>query len=301
VKRPGLQVRTRSGYSAPANKPAAKPVDPVVQLLRSPAPVGGLGIRATPSIIKGLMLKSTVHLTLEFSGKDFPLKPSGGLFTNEIEIEYMALDMKGVSQAGTRENAKVQLRPASKAALAETGIRAVIEFELAPGRYQLRVAAQEKLTGRKGSVFADLDVPDLGTVRLGMSDMLLTSSSATRTPTPNNTSTIGKLLPTPTTTSRVFSASDTLTAAASIYDNDTRAPHRVDLKATVRSDSGAQLFLKEDIKESATMTGAKGGASWVIEIPLKGMAPGRYVLAIEANSRLKEVDPVRKEVEFTIK
>jgi hypothetical protein len=49
------------------------------------------------------------------------------------------------------------------------------------------------------------------------------------------------------------------------------------------------------------MIATKGGFSWVVDVPLKGLPAGRYVLAVEARSRLKEVDPVKKEVEFTVK
>jgi VWFA-related protein len=304
VRRPGLHVRTRNGYYAPAGNPAARPArppDPVVQMLRSPAPIGGLGMRASASIIKGLLLKSTVHLTVEFSGKDVGLRSSGGLFTNDIDVEYVALDMKGVAQANSRDIAHLQLLPATRAAFPQTGVRYVTEFELAPGRYQLRIGARERLGGRTGSVFCDLDVPDFAGAPLAMSDLLMTTSSATRTATPNITSTIGRILPAPTTTSREFTAADTITAAASIYDNDTRAPHQVDVAATVLSDAGAQVFLREEHRDSHDMAGAKGGYSWVVEVPLEGLAPGRYVLAIEARSRLNGVAPVKKETEFRIR
>jgi hypothetical protein len=304
VKRPGLRVRTRNGYYAPAGAPpekSGKPPDPVVQMLRSPAQVGGLGMQASASVIKGLLLKSTVHLTVEFSGKDVDLKGSGGLWTNEIDVEYLVLDMKGVSQASGREIARLQLQPARRATFPQNGVRYVTEFDLAPGRYQVRVAAREHLGGRTGSVFCDLDVADVASAPLAISDLLVTSSGATRTATPTSTSTIGQLLPAPTTTSREFTAADTITAAASIYDNDPRAPHQVDVKATVLSDTGAEVFARDEHRDSQELAAAKGGYRWVVAVPLKGLAPGRYVLAVEAKTRLSGVEPVRKETEFRIK
>jgi hypothetical protein len=294
-------VRARSGYYAPSVKPSDKPVDPVVGMLASPTAFSGLGMRVNASVIKGLLDKITVHVTIEFDGRDITLKPSGELFTNDIDVQCLAIDMKGTTQANVRDVANLQIRPATKARFNDVGIRVVKELELAPGRYQLRVGARERLGNRSGSVFVDLDVPDLATARLGLSDLLLTSSSAVRTPTPNNTSTIGQMLPTPTTTARVFAPADTLTAAVSIYDNDARAAHQVDYKATLHSDAGAQVFSREEHGPSTDMAAAKGGFNWVVAVPLKGLAPGRYVLAVEAQSRLSGVDPIRRETEITIK
>jgi VWFA-related protein len=301
VTRPGLNVRARSGYYAPSEKVSEKPVDPVVSMLASPTAFGGLGMRVNASVIKGLLDKITVHVTVEFDGRDITLKPAGGAFTNDIDIQCMAIDMKGVAQANVRDVAHLQLRPETKDRFNEVGVRVVREIEVPPGRYQLRVGARERLGSRSGSVFVDLEVPDLATARLGLSDLLLTSSAATKTPTPNNMSTLGRILPTPTTTSRVFTAAETLTAAVSIYDNDTRALHSVDYKATLTSDAGAEVFQREENRAAAEMVAAKGGYNWVVQVPLKGLAPGRYVLAIEARSRLGGVEPIRKETEITIK
>jgi len=301
--RPGLTVRTRSGYFAPSAPlpPGTKPPDAVTEMLRAPAAVGGLGLRVGAAVVKGRLLKSTVHLTVEFRGGDVPLKSSGGLFTNDIDIEYLALDMHGTSQAGGREVAHLQLKPATQADFAETGVRYVTEFELAPGRYQLRVAAREHLGGHTGSVFYDLDVPDVGARPVAMSDLLITSSRASKTPTPSGTSTIGGALPAPTTTVREFTAADTLTVAASMYDNDASPAHQDDLNVSVHTDAGAEVFQRGEDRANAGLTSATGGYVWVVSVPLTGLAPGRYVLGVELRSRLGADRAVRREVEFRVK
>ena len=88
---------------------------------------------------------------------------------------------------------------------------------------------------------------------------------------------------------------------SSMYDNDARAPHQVDFKASVLSDTGAQVFVRDEHRDSAGLSSAKGGFGWVVSVPLKGLAPGRYVLAVELQSRLSGVEPARKESEFRIK
>ena len=301
VKRPGLHVRTRNGYYGPEDAADRKArTDPVADALSSPAPISGLGMRASASVVTERLAAATVHLTVEFSGADLALKSSGGLFTNDIDVEYVALNMKGEQKAGGHDIAHLQLRPETKDTLPQTGVRYVTEFDVPPGRYQVRVGARDHLGGKTGSVFCDLDVPDLSVVPLAMSDLLLTSAAATRTPTPRSVSTIGDLLPSPATTARTFAAGDTLTAAVSVYDTDTRG-HQVGLTATVRSDAGAGVFAKDDQRPASALAPDKGGYAWVVSVPLAGLAPGRYVLAVEARSSLSGVAPVQRETVFEIR
>jgi len=305
VNRPGLRVRTWSGYASPeadrAGTPAGRGRDDVAALLRSPAPVSGLGMRVNASVIAGLARRSTVHLTVEFRGADVALKSSGGLFTNDIDVEYAALDTRGEPQASGHDVAHLQLRPDTNATFAETGVRYVTEFDLTPGRYQVRVAAREHLAGRTGSVFCDLDVPDAAAAPLALSDLLLTSSGAPHTPTPDSTSSIGTVLPAPTTTVRDFTAADTLTVAAAVQDHDARAAHDVSLTATVTSDAGAPVFRQETRQSSAAIAAARGGYYWVVPVPLAGLAAGRYVLTVEARSTLDAGAPLRRELEFRVR
>jgi VWFA-related protein len=301
MTRPGLEVRARNGYYAASGQDRnAAPLDPVATLIGNPTQAAGLGMRASASVVKGLMVKSTVHLTVEFSGRDVALKDEGGVSTNDLDVEYLAMDADGKAAASWREIVHLRLLPATRAGFLEQGLRYVTEFQVPPGRYQLRVAARERLAGRAGSVFYDLDVPDFVKPALAMSDLLLTSVQAALVKTGKSASTIGALLPGPSTTQRVFTAGDTLTAAASIYDNDADHAHTLDLKATVHADAGAEVFLREDQRASKDVVGARGGAPYAVTVPLKGLAPGRYVLTLEVKSRLGG-DPVRKEIEFRVK
>jgi len=302
VKRPGLQVRTRTGYYAPTGAAARteKTPDPVVRMLQAPAAIGGLGMRATASVVKGLLLKNAVVVTIEFNGKDLALKPEGQLLTNTIAVEYVAIDMKGTIQANAREDAQIRLEPKYHATFPQQGVRYVHEFELAPGRYQLRIAAQESLGGRRGSVFFDLDVPNLAGASPGMSDVLITSSHAHLTATGKSSPGFGSLLPTPPVTSRTFTPAETLTVLAAFYDK-VEPRHSVDLRATVSSDTGVQVFRRDETRPSTDLDSAKGGYRWPVTLPLASFSPGRYVLTIEARSWLGDAPAVKKEVEFRVR
>ena len=71
------------------------------------------------------------------------------------------MDAKGKYQGGSTDT--VTLEPASRDqgdGSSRSGLRTLSRFELPPGRYQLRVAANELATKSVGSVLYDLDVPD---------------------------------------------------------------------------------------------------------------------------------------------
>jgi VWFA-related protein len=302
VKRPGLQVRTRNGYYAPSDRTSKSTTstDRVGTMLGSPAPLSGLGMRANAGVLKGLAGKARIHLTVEFNGNDVVLQPQNNLWVNDIEVGYHAVDMKGQPQASGRHVIHLKFKPLTRDNFGRDGVRYVTEFDVPPGRYQLRIAGREQATGRTGSIFYDVDVPDFTKLPLAMSDILITSTVADRTLTGKGPSSFGNKLPGQTTTTRSFSSNDTLTLFAGIYDADTTHVHSVDVKMTVRSDDGTQVFAREDVRESRELSGNEGQFPYTVSVPLRGLKAGRYVLAVEARSRLRD-EPVTREIEFTIK
>ena len=71
------------------------------------------------------------------------------------------------------------LKPDTYERVKGRGLRFNPRLVLDPGRYQLRVGVRESATGRTGTVFHDLVVPDFRKERLALSGLLLTTPSAT--------------------------------------------------------------------------------------------------------------------------
>jgi len=68
----------------------------------------------------------------------------------------------------------------------------------------------------------------------------------------------------------------------------------------VRSEDGTKVFVVREERNSRDAASGRGGYGYVARIPLKDLAPGRYVLSVEARSRLGG-DPAMREVQFTVK
>jgi VWFA-related protein len=300
VKRPGLQVRARKGYYASKNANAAAPPDPTISLLNSPLPVGGLGMRMTTATMKGAAPNVHVEAILEFSGSDIMPDVANVPPGDRIELSYAALDLSGKVAASGRKTLDLAVRPETRQSIADHGLRLVTGFDVPPGRYQLRVAAHEIGGGKAGSVFWNLEVPDFTKSAITMGSLVVAATGAVRTPTSYDSTALKDLLPGPPTASREFKLEDTLAVFAEVYDNDAARPHTVDLTATVRTDDGTQVFVTRDERKSQDIKADRGGYTYDARIPLQDLVPGRYVLTVEAKSRLGG-DPVTKELQFTIK
>jgi hypothetical protein len=134
-----------------------------------------------------------------------------------------------------------------------------------------------------------------------MSGLTLTSDSAARMLTANPDPDFKDVLPASPTAIRDFPSSDTLALFAEVYDNETRAPHRVAIVTRVVADDGRVLFTAEDERASQELQGSKGGYGYTTTIPLAKLTPGRYVLRVEAQTLLVNGSKASREVEFRIR
>ena len=88
-----------------------------------------------------------------------------------------------------------------------------------------------------------------------------------------------------------------------IYDNDSsRQARRVDVTVRLVSESGTDVIVSRDELENGT----SGEKPWEIygfakRIPLKELAPGRYLLRVEAAVRGQNEPPATREAPITIR
>ncbi len=302
LTRPGLTVRARKGYVTPkkveASTTAAKgPTAPEVrEALDSPLPVSGLTMRVFAAPFKGTAPNASVLLGVELNGRDLQLTP-----TDRIQLSYFAIDQNGKVKGGSTDSMTMtNLRPETKTRIEQTGMRMLNRLDLPPGRYQLRVAAHDSAGGNVGSVLYDLDVPDFQKAPFSVSGLVLTSASGAALPTIRPDEQLRQVLPGPPVAIRAFPASDEIRLFAEVYDNAGSVPHKVDITTTITTDEGKVMLKTEETRDSSDLGGQRGGYGYTTQIPLKDLAPGRYVLKVEGRSRLKDVAPAAREVLITL-
>ena len=304
--KPGYVIRARKGYAAPRGKaPEARTASKdgsspeLRDALESPLPLTGLPMAVTAAVFKGPAPKGAVIISAFINGSTLPLVEEAGMMKNDVEVLAIATDDKGKSFATGRNTVNLNMKPDTAKRMTATGFRIISSIDLAPGRYNLRVAAREGNTKKSGSVNFDLEVPDFSKAPLTMSDIALTSQLSSVAPTIRPKDPLEKILPGPLTSYREFTPTDEIALFAEVYDNVKQA-HKTEIVATVKAEGGTQVFQTREERDSADLKGSAGGYGFEARIPLKQLAPGLYVLRVEATTQIGDRANTAKETVFRV-
>ena len=301
-----LTVRARKGYIAPRGrapeaKAAAKdgPSPELREAMESPLALPSLPMSVAVSVFKGPASKGSVVISTLIGGRTLPFSEEGGMFKNDLEIIGVATDVKGKPFSTDRNTVNLNMKPDTAKRVMATGFRVIQSLDLAPGRYQLRMAARESNTRKAGSVSYDLEVPDFSKAPLIMSDLALTSAMSGVAPTVRPKDPLEKLLPGPLTSYREFSPADEIALFVEVYDNVKQA-HKTEIVATVKAEGGQSVFETREERDSSELAGSAGGYGFEARVPLKSLAPGLYVLRVEAAARVGDRPTASKEIIFRV-
>jgi hypothetical protein len=221
------------------------------------------------------------------------------MFKNDLEVLGIATDRDGKMVNTGRNTINLNMKPDTAKRVTATGVRVIQALELNPGRYNLRVGVREANGRKAGSVTIDLEVPDFSKTPLSMSDIALTSAMSGTAPTIRPKDPLEKLLPGPLTTYRDFATLDELALFTEIYDNNKQA-HKVEINATVKAEGGQTVFQTKESRDSSELAGSAGGYGFETRVPLKGFAPGLYVLRVDATAQIGDRASVSKEIVFRV-
>jgi VWFA-related protein len=304
VTRPGLTVRARKGYVTP-KKPDEKtmtangksPMTPELrEALDSPLPVSGLTMHVFAAPFKGAAPNASVLFGVELRGRDIQLGQN-----TKLLLSYLAIDQNGKVKGGNTDSMTMPaLKPETKARIEQTGLRMLNRLDLPPGKYQLRIAAHDSTGGNAGSVTYDLTVPDFQKAPFSISGLVLTSGAGSALPTVKADEQLKPVLPGPPVSMRTFPQNDEAILFVEVYDNEGSKPHKVDIVTTVTTDEGRVLFKTDETRDSADLGGARGGYGYTTRVPMRDLAPGKYVLKVEAKTRLGNQPPVARELRIEV-
>jgi VWFA-related protein len=310
--KPGLKVRARRGYVAPvpgkkesaAKGTSAERTSPeLLDALESPVAVSGLTLSAFAAPFKGAGTNDAIVLSVEVDASVMKFAPKpDGRYANDLEVTLYALDSKnGKVKDGARDVVGVILRP--QVTEMRSPFRVVRKLQVPAGKYQVRIGAKES-GGKVGTVIYELDAPDFSKGPITMSGISLSSSESLRVPTASPAGPLTDVLPAPPSASREFQRGDTIDVFAEVYDNlGATTAHRVVINTTVLSDEGKTVFSTSDERRSDELKDSKAGGGYghTTKIPLAQLAPGRYVLRLDARPTLGNSQPISRDVEFTVR
>jgi VWFA-related protein len=301
VKKPGLHATARKGYTAPDDREAKpeplKGLPPELgTLLRQPLPSAGLPLAAHAVAFPAAT--DNVSVTVEVGPGALAFAPKGDKRVNALDVAILPVDAAGRTHGLTQGHPQLTLDPDMAATVAAKGLRLSHRLTLAPGEYQLRIGVRES-GGAAGSVLCDLVVPDLTAPGLAMTSIVASTSSALAVPSAYNDPALLWALGGPPTTSRAFDPTDTVSAYVELVDAGATAIRDVDILTVVRDGRGRDVVRSPQPKANGRVAAGKSFA-YAVDLPLKALAPGRYVLRIEARaSGLAE--PLARELIFDVR
>jgi VWFA-related protein len=279
VSRPDAEVRTRSGYYAPQRERAVRPTKtpPPSALDRAVAgglPMGDLPITLTvaPFAAAGVSSargKNNATLIV-VAGRD-PVDAGGDKDIVELKTTAFRSDWKSAGSA--TQTLDLSAGPAEQRPHDDLASH----LDLAPGRYEIRVAVSSQGTGRTGSAYASVTIPDFSKEPLALSGVVLEHRTAM---VRAGGEAIG-LLPVAPTTVREFANDDRPTAFVRLYQGGKRPLAPVRLTARILNEEDAAVFEETSTVPAESFTAARS-ADYRFALPLAELKPGEYLVSIVA-------------------
>lgn len=291
VTRPGAVVRARKGYTAPWRRPTVvTPTWAMTSSLGEGLPDPSLPIRVFVAPLgPGSRNTTRTAVTVEIA---YPVPPGG--FTGDLQdvlrIGILALDADAKTKASFQRPITFagRWKPTAQGTFI---INETVDVPTQPLTF--RVGVSSRTLGRTGTAHIKVDVPDYRDKGLHVSPLVLGLPDDV-IDTAVGLDRLRGLLPFQPTTRRAFGEGTVVRLFATASWRGDAA----DLSARISID-GAAGWEPVDIPVSHT-AGAAGAAGTIDRaIPLRGLAPGAYVLRLTA--RLTPGDPVVRRVPFVIR
>jgi len=283
VDRPNVVVRARRGYQlGAATMPPKNTKEPLVAFAAEVLPATDLPLKmfATPLPSAGQKL-TRMAITMQVHADREALRDPDGELRDTLHMFTMALDLRTrkLTKTSIKRERQVLLKPLPGAVTRpEIVYQIVSEWELPPGRYQLRTTVESDKMHKAGAVYLVCDVPDFRKADVALSGLVVGFADPARHAV-DGTAVEHQLMPIEPVLERVFSASDVLRLSYDVWRKN-----RDDLVTTeLRIFDDARRFVRQGV-EGVPMT-ASGHVD--VKVPLAGLAPGPYVLAIAATDRDK--------------
>jgi hypothetical protein len=297
VNRPGVTVRARNGYFEPrrARRSAGASPSPLAAAMSGIAPKVEMPMQvsAAPFALAGRR-EAAVAVVV---GIRVPAPTRAERAVDNVDVQLNAYDPGGTRRGSAGLKGRVVLRPGPAG---EAAYEVISRVDLKPGRYQLRVAAASTLTGKSGSVFYDIDVPDFSKDGLLMSGMILSVDPRVATAPKDG---LPDLLPIVPTTDREFGAGDSVTAFLRVYQGGNKPLKPVRLVLRIIDSLGATAF-NDELSFAADRFSAGRSADCRIDVPLSLLQQGPHLLSVGAmpiDAGAAGKPSLRREIPFTVR
>ena len=296
VTRPGLVVRTRSGYLEPLERtksPVMTSVGDVptalANAIRQPLSNPAVPMDVFAAAFRETDKEARVLIAQEMKADTLDLTREGNEFAGNVSSTTIAVRFDAKVYGG-----KTLSTPVSIPTDGDRTVRVLTEVRVPPGRYQLRIAGGTP--ARAGSVMYDLEVPDFRKGRLVMSGVSVAVPSSAVVVENRAQAASG---PSRVTTRREFSSDETLTLYTELYENGRKgSAYSVDVKAELRAADGRVVRSVSQQRASQELATRSG---FTLDLSLGGAATGDHVLHVEARANTADAPTASRDIPIRIR
>jgi hypothetical protein len=289
-------VRTRTRYRAPReerSKRAKADVLPVIKSVSGILPSPDVAVRVSTAAFSGTS-GDTASAAIVI-GVQQPAPQGSERVVENVQVMATAFNTGTQAYRATAsasQKGQIVLRPVDDGGDAKYEM--LSRLDLRPGRYQLRIGVQSELMKKAGSVYQEIEIPDFRKVPLSMSGVVIGASPSLPS-SPKDY--LASLVPVPPTTQRSFSTTDRVTAFLRVYQGGRKPAFPTVVTTTIVNAEDREMYrATETVPVEAFGPGR--ARDLTLELPLERLAPGPYLLRVEASA---EKHQAAREVRFFVR
>ena len=295
VKRPGLRVRSRTGFYGTPDKqttpPPATKEQQLVKALVSPFSTGSLHVRLTTLFSNAENQGSYINVLLHIDAHDLTFKQEAdGSRTDLVDVAAVTFDADGHQIDGVDRTYRFHIPEESYDYVLRKGLvySAHVPVKKA-GPYQMRVVLRDDATQQLGSATQFIDIPDVSKDRLQLSGIMLGADQPqTQSPAVSAEGALAADDPDSTPAVRIFKPGTTIVYAYQILNARSGSDKTPQLEGQVRLfRDGRQVYASmpsnviADKQENPKRL-LSAGRMQLTQIP-----PGQYVLQVLIADKLR--------------
>jgi VWFA-related protein len=244
-----------------------------------------------------------VPVSIKIPGSVVALAAKGGASVTQFDFAGQIQDEQHAVAGNVRDNITIHLDKDSAAKAGQKSFQYDAGFTLEPGKYRLKFVVRENVTGKLGTFDARFTIPDLSadTTGLKLSSIVWSSQreplkaavgaaeKITAKERLANPLIVGEEKVVPNIT-RVFRRSQSMYVTFDVYDAqpDPADAQKCQLKVRMSlfNRKGVKAFEVGPVDATHLAATRPGAVPVQIQVPLKDLAPGRYICQIDVIDQL---------------
>jgi VWFA-related protein len=292
VKRPGLKVRSRTGFFGTPDRRAAPPTEPIQQITRalsSPFSTSDVRVRLTTLFSYNDKQGSYINALLFIDPHDITFSQvEEGFRTSLVDIAAVTFDVNGRQIDGASRSWKFRVPEKSYEEVLRSGIVYSMHIPIKKaGPYQTRVVLRDS-SSKLGSATQFIEIPDVKSGKLALSGIVLTAQQrAAESSTDSAEGVLSASDPNSAPAVRIFKPGTSIVYAYEILNAkmDKQKNHQVEIQTRLFRD-GEQVFASPTSSVNSAGQKESNRLFGVGQMQLTTIPPGDYALQVIVTDKL---------------